>query len=73
MTLPLSIDEQQRLTDGHKALLSAIDKLAKAENDWKLNRRSENFKAAYKKAYRDLIAIGNHELKHIKNQQKQLF
>lgn len=73
MPLHLSIEEQERLTKGHKALLNAVDRYVKAENDLKLYKYSENYKRAYKAAYTNLKEVAANEKKHINGQQKSIF
>lgn len=73
MPLPLSIEEQKRMVRGHEAMLLAIDKLVKAENDLKLNRYSEHFKAARNRAYTHLKEVAANEKQYLIGQQKQLF
>lgn len=69
----LSIEELQRRADGHKALLSAIDKVMKADNDLKLDPRSDNFKKAYRNAFNKLKTIANNEYQHTQLKQNSLF
>lgn len=73
MSLPLSIEEQNRMVRGHEAMLLAIDNVIKAKEDMELYRHSDNYKRAYKAAYTRLKEVAANEKKHINGQQKEIF
>lgn len=74
MPTPLTISEQEkRLLNGHKALLSAIGKYVKAKNDLKDYPYSQNIKTAYNKAYNNLKDIAKHETDFFNQIQNELF
>lgn len=63
MTLPLNTEQQERLLNGHKAILKAANAVAKAQSDLLMFPHSGNYRRRLKDKIAELSKLANEETK----------